>query len=93
MKRFWEDTWQYKRILEILNDYWLTQKDEEVVYIELQFRNKNGERQIKTLKWVNPELVDEHFRNADPRIDVEMSKKNYLRSLSEIKQKTIKWEV
>ena len=45
MKKYWKDTWQYQRILEILEDYWLTEPDEKFVCVDLYFEHKNGMHQ------------------------------------------------
>ena len=42
-KKIWKDEYEYKRLLEILDAYWLTEPDEERVHILLHFRHKNGE--------------------------------------------------
>ena len=55
-KRYWENEWQYQRILEILDDYWITEKDEARVMCEMHFLKSNGEFQKKQLIWVNPNL-------------------------------------
>ena len=53
-KKIWKDEYEYKRLLEILDAYWLTEPDEERVHILLHFRHKNGETQDKSLVWQNP---------------------------------------
>ena len=50
-KTDFKKTWQYKRILEILDDYWLSQPDEEYVEVKMYFRHKNGEEQTKHIIW------------------------------------------
>ena len=52
-KRYWQDSIQYKRILEILDDYWLTQSDEDFVEVNFFFKRGN-ESQFKTIIWQNP---------------------------------------
>ena len=52
-KRYWKDSIQYKRILEILDDYWLTEPDEDYVRVELFFK-KGNESQSKCITWRNP---------------------------------------
>lgn len=54
MKLNWRKTWQYKRILEVLNDYWLTCPDEEFVEVKMYFRNERGEEQTKDIVWAKP---------------------------------------
>lgn len=50
----WKDSPQYKRILEILEDYWLSQPDELAVVVSLDFLHADGQRQSKELVWINP---------------------------------------
>lgn len=54
-RKGWKDCFEYKRVLEILSDYWGTEPDEAFVTIDMQFRHKNGEWQHKTINWINPE--------------------------------------
>ena len=50
-KSNWKQSREYKRILEILDDYWLSQPEEEKVVIEMYFKHQNGEEQHKTILW------------------------------------------
>lgn len=50
----WKDTWQYQRILEILDDYWLSCPDEAYVEVDMYFRSGTGEEQTKNIVWMNP---------------------------------------
>lgn len=52
-QKYWKDTVQYQRILEVLEDYWLTEKDEDKVVITMEFY-KGKEEQHKQITWVNP---------------------------------------
>lgn len=65
MERYWQNTWQYKRILEILDDYWITEKDETFVQIVMHFK-KGDKEQHKTIVWFNPKLIPDI--DADPDI-------------------------
>lgn len=56
VKRYWKDEYEYKRILEILDDYWLTSKDEVSVIVDMQFLKSNGEYQKKQIRWVSPSI-------------------------------------
>ncbi len=62
-KTNWSQTWQYRRILECLDAYWLSCPDEAYVQIGMYFRKANGEEQIKNIVWKNPDYVN---KNADP---------------------------
>lgn len=53
-------TYQYQRILDILEDYWLTEPDEEYVKVDMYFRKKNGEEQGKTIIWTSEEYREKH---------------------------------
>ena len=52
--RYWSHEAVYERILEILDAYWITQKDELKVRVSMDFIKANGETQRKCLQWVNP---------------------------------------
>lgn len=55
-RKYWRDTYEYQRILDILNDYWLTEKDEYEVKVTLQFTKADGQEQEKYIVWRNPDL-------------------------------------
>lgn len=55
-KRYWEDSYTYQRLMEILDDYWLTVENEQTVEIDLYFKKETGETQMKHLRWTNPNL-------------------------------------
>ena len=63
-RNYWKDDYTYKRILGILNDYWIDEPEEAVVKIDMYFEHANGETQEKSLTWRNPELVKEQRNNA-----------------------------
>lgn len=52
-KKIWKNEYEYKRILEILNDYWLTEKDEDTVVVKMYFKHKDGRTQMKHIDWHN----------------------------------------
>lgn len=54
MKRYWDDTHEYMRILESLDAYWLTEKDEKFVCVTMYFEHADGQYQEKTIRWTNP---------------------------------------
>ena len=45
-----KNTYEYKRILEILEDYWLSEPEEDRVVVELHFY-KGNEKQHKMIRW------------------------------------------
>ena len=53
MAKHWKNTYEYKRILEILDDYWLSEPDEDEVVITMEFY-KGKEWQKKQIRWINP---------------------------------------
>ena len=55
-KKIWKDEYEYKRLLEILDAYWLEEPDEAAVNIMLHFRHKDGQTQDKYLTWRNPNM-------------------------------------
>lgn len=57
MRRYFKDSYEYQRIMEILDDYWLTCPDELYVRVDFQFINLRGETQIKHIIWQNPDYV------------------------------------
>ena len=44
-KMLWANSTHYKRIIEILEDYWLTQPDELAVVVSMDFIHADGQRQ------------------------------------------------
>lgn len=57
-KKYWTDSWQYKRIMQILEDYWLTEEHEDLVDIRMLFI-KGKEYQTKQIRWTRPDAVPE----------------------------------
>ena len=54
--RFWKVTYEYRRILEILDDYWLTEPNEESVGVTMLFIHSDGREQEKVVRWRNPNI-------------------------------------
>lgn len=50
MKKRWENTYEYRRILEILDDYWLSEPYEDWVKVKMAFV-KGNEYQTKYITW------------------------------------------
>ena len=73
----WRDSNQYKRILEILADYWLDEPDEAEVIVNMTFRKADGQEQAKRIVWRNPDM------KSDP---CEMRSVPF-KKLSEVKRK------
>lgn len=65
--------YEYTRILEILNDYWIDEPDEEYVEVLMHFKKHDGQEQRKVIRWKNPKFIN---KNAS-------SKKLKLSDLSE----------
>ena len=45
--------YEYQRILEILDDYWLSEPDEYEVIVEMKFLKSDGQHQEKCIIWRN----------------------------------------
>ena len=52
-KKWWKDTWQYQRLLEILDDYWLSEQTEAMVVVQMAFVREDGATQEKIIRWRN----------------------------------------
>lgn len=52
----WKNSYEYKRVLEILDDYWLSEPEEVSVRIEMHFEHADGLKQDKVIEWHNPSL-------------------------------------
>lgn len=52
--RHWKNEYAYQRILEILDNYWITEPDETEVVVDMHFLKANGETQDKHIVWRNP---------------------------------------
>ncbi len=76
-KRVWKNETAYRRILEILEDYWVTEPNEEYVVVHMYFKKSNGEEQTKKIVWDNPLLAKDR---ADRPIVLQQSVSEYLKS-------------
>ena len=54
--RQWNNSYEYQRILEILEEYWISQADEAEVEINMHFRHRSGATQDKRIIWRNPNI-------------------------------------
>lgn len=54
MGKVWKNEYEYQRVLQILDDYWVTEPDELKVRITMDFIKSNGHAQSKVITWVNP---------------------------------------
>lgn len=73
VKRYWGNTPQYQRILEILEAYWLEEKDEFRVRVRMDFIKANGETQTKEIHWQNPHYTCETAAKKFEDCIIEMS--------------------
>ena len=64
----WGKCYDFRRVLQILWDYWISEKDEEYVYIEMHFRHKNGMEQEKVIQWINPNVENSDKYNKPPKV-------------------------
>lgn len=58
-KKKWENTGHYQRILQILEDYWLTEPEEAYVAVDMEFLKSDGQYQQKRIVWWNPNMDSE----------------------------------
>lgn len=52
--KHWKNEYEYQRILEILEAYWLEEPEEMEVVVDMHFLKSNGETQDKHIVWRNP---------------------------------------
>lgn len=59
-KKYWKNAYEYMRIKEILDAYWMEEPEELLVRVDMYFQKYNGETQEKSIIWINPnyERVD-----------------------------------
>lgn len=62
MKRCWNKEYAYGRLLDILEDYWITQPEEKRVRIDMHFEHMDGRTQDKTITWRNPRCPSEKMQ-------------------------------
>jgi len=55
-KSKWENTYHYQRLMQILEDYWLSEPDEAYVLVEMEFLKSDGQYQKKYIEWWNPKV-------------------------------------
>lgn len=58
-KKKWENSGHYQRILQILEDYWLTEPEEAYVCVDMEFLKGDGQYQHKHIVWWNPDMDSE----------------------------------
>ncbi len=57
-KKYWINSWEYRRIMQILEDYWLTEEHEDLVDIRMLFI-KGNEYQTKQIRWIRSDTMSE----------------------------------
>ena len=62
----WKKSPHYRRILQILEDYWGDEPDEAYVEVHLKFAHANGEWQEKCITWFNPNMSNEEIQKVIP---------------------------
>lgn len=75
-----KNTWQYKRILEILDDYWIENEDTLEIHVEIQATHKNGSIMCdKHIHWFDESRLvpGNSFKNTEEILDA-------VRTLNEI---------
>lgn len=68
--RHWKNEYTYQRILEILEDYWITEPEEKEVVVDMHFLNANGETQDKHLVWRNPKYMKSPDAISETTVDL-----------------------
>lgn len=58
-KKNWKKCSQFQRLMEILDDYWLSEPDEAYVSIDMEFLKSDGQYQQKRIVWWNPNMDSE----------------------------------
>ena len=62
----WRRSNQYRRIQEILEDYWLSEPDEVEVVVCMNFIKADGQTQSKRIIWRNPNVKSKQPHKAAP---------------------------
>ena len=62
----WKKSPHYRRILQILEDYWGDEPDEAYVEVHLKFAHANGEWQEKCITWFNPNMDRDKILDVIP---------------------------
>lgn len=70
MKYYWNKCYEYQRILEILKDYWLTEKDEFRVRVSMDFIKADGQTQSKDIRWENPNYTSSNHEESSGSIEL-----------------------
>lgn len=52
----WKKCSKFQRLMEILDDYWLSEPDEAYVSIDMEFLKSDGQYQQKRIVWWNPNV-------------------------------------
>lgn len=55
----WKKCSKFQRLMEILDDYWLSEPDEAYVSIDMEFLKSDGQYQQKRIVWWNPNMDSE----------------------------------
>lgn len=57
---------QWQRIVEIVEDYWFKEPEEEYVRFDMYFRKANGEEQEKRIVWTSEAYKEKHKNDPFP---------------------------
>ena len=58
-RKNWKKCSKFQRLMEILDDYWLSEPDEAYVSIDMEFLKSDGQYQQKRIVWWNPNMDSE----------------------------------
>lgn len=62
----WSKSYEYQRIIEIMDDYWISQPDEKRVTVCMTFVKADGQTQSKRIIWRNPNIKSKQPHKAAP---------------------------
>lgn len=91
MKKFWNKSFEYRRILEILDDYWLTEPEEKEAMVEMHFLKANGETQSKQITWFNPNMEHDNEIEIINLADAFREEGLELNTMADFKEKPVSW--
>lgn len=77
-RKYWKNEYEYRDILDILSDYWLTELHERFVRVEMYFEKDDGQTQKKCITWHNPNmgrsLLGDGRHVSEERLKIELDR-------------------
>lgn len=90
MQQYWKNSYEYQRILEILRDYWLEEKDELKVRVTMDFMRANEETQRKVIGWFNPNY-QKYLPEGIPKLTFVSARDLYIKTPEEFWNEWESW--